>query len=89
MATAAPAFEDRQMSIGRVFQRAFSTIGHNAGVVLGIAAIVGAVPSVLMNLVMQSISGGKSAALASSAIRGTMFLFVWVFGDARRIVQGA
>ena len=36
MATAAPAFEDRRMSIGRVFQRAFSTIGHNAAVVLAI-----------------------------------------------------
>lgn len=91
MATAATVFEDRRMSIGRVFQRAFSTIGHNPGVVLGIAAIVGAVPSVVMNLVMQSIRGGDSAALAtrSSEFWGAMILS-WVFAVVLgALVQGA
>lgn len=91
MATAATVFEDRRMSIGRVFQRAFSTIGHNPGVVLGIAAIVGAVPSVVMNLAMQSIRGGDSAALAtrSSAFWGAMILS-WVFAVVvGALVQGA
>jgi len=48
MATAAPVYEERRMSIGRVFQRAFSAITFNPIVVLGLALLVGALPSLLM-----------------------------------------
>jgi len=80
MATVAPAYEERRMSIGRVFQRAFSTIGHNPLVVLSIAVLVGAVPSVLMSYVTRSINGGNPAALATTNMRAfwgaTMFSWV-------------
>ena len=49
MATAAPVYEERQMSIGRVFQRAFSAISLNPLVILGLALVVGALPSLLMS----------------------------------------
>jgi len=50
MATGAPVFEDREVSIGRVFQRAVSTITHNPVVVLGLALVVGAVPALILQL---------------------------------------
>jgi len=44
MATEAMAIADRSLSIGRVFSRAFSVIGNNPLVVLGIAFLLGALP---------------------------------------------
>jgi hypothetical protein len=48
MATAAPAFEDRRMSIGRVFQRAFAAIRLNPVVILLLALFVGALPGLVV-----------------------------------------
>ena len=50
MATAVPVFEDRRMSVGRVFQRAFSAIASNPLVILGLALVVGALPGLLMKM---------------------------------------
>lgn len=92
MATVTADYEERSMSIGRVFQRAFSTIGHNPIVVLGIAAILGAFPSVLMNYVIASsgMSAGAGAANASaSTIFGGMAASWIVAVVVGAIVQGA
>jgi hypothetical protein len=91
MATASPVYDDRGMSIGRVFQRAFSTIGHNPGVVLTIVVLVGVIPSVLMNFATRSLTGGDPAAAVNnmSAFWGAM-LFAWIIAVViGALVQGA
>src|SRR4051812_50013875 len=57
MATAVPTYEERDVSIGRVFQRATSTVAHNPLVVIGIAVVLGAVPSVVLNYATHSVMG--------------------------------
>ncbi|MEG3178062.1 hypothetical protein U1872_17605 [Sphingomonas sp. RB3P16] len=45
---------DRQMSVGRVFNRAFGTIGANPVTMFGIAFLFGALPSLLLGTVLPS-----------------------------------
>lgn len=54
MASAAADGEDRSVSIGRVFSRAFGTLGSNPVATFGIAFLFGAVPSFLLIYVMAS-----------------------------------
>jgi hypothetical protein len=54
MATAAPGSGDRSVSIGRVFERGFGTIGRNPLVTLGIAFAFGAVPFGLLSYAMEN-----------------------------------
>jgi hypothetical protein len=68
MATAAPVFEDRRMSIGRVFQRAFSAIAINPIVVLGLALVIGALPGLLMGYLFVQMGVGSPAAVQTGAI---------------------
>ncbi len=90
MATAASAIEDRRMSIGRVFQRAFSTISDNPLVVLGIAVVVGGLPSAIANLLIRGIVGAPKPGIPDfSAIWGAI-LFNWTIAVVvGAIVQGA
>jgi hypothetical protein len=53
MATVAAA-EERNVSIGRVFGRAFGTIGGNPVATLGIAFLFGALPSLLVGYLIQA-----------------------------------
>ncbi|HEY1606541.1 MAG TPA: hypothetical protein VGF77_13190 [Allosphingosinicella sp.] len=53
MATSAAAFEDRDFSIGRVFNRAFGTIGSNPVTTIGISFLFGALPATLVGLGSQ------------------------------------
>jgi hypothetical protein len=54
---AAPSqYEDRQMQIGRVFARAFGTIGANPLSVFGIAFLFGALPGALVSLATQALT---------------------------------
>jgi hypothetical protein len=83
-------YEERGMSIGRVFQRAFSTISHNPIVVLGLALVLGALPSVLFSLVTRpvmadAVANGRSL----SAMYGAMFVSWMVSIVLSAIVQGA
>lgn len=48
MSTQAPTYEDREMSIGRVFRRAFGAMALNPVVILGLALAIGALPGLLM-----------------------------------------
>lgn len=79
------------MFIGRVFQRAFSTIGHNFIVVVAIAAVVGAVPSVIMNYVMYSLTGGRPVDMTNGLREfWGASLFSWVLAVIiGALVQGA
>ncbi|WP_176496587.1 hypothetical protein [Sphingomonas sp. HMP6] len=45
---------DRRMSIGRVFSRAFGTIGAHPALMFGISFLFGALPGVLLNLLLPS-----------------------------------
>ena len=45
---------DRRMSIGRVFSRAFGTIGAHPVLMFGISFLFGALPGVLLNLLLPS-----------------------------------
>lgn len=55
MATQAEIVQGGDMEIGRTIGRAFSTIGSNPGVTLGIAFLFSAVPSTILNLLTQRI----------------------------------
>ena len=53
MATIAMDVPDRQVSIGRVFSRAFATIGGNPVTTIGIAFLFGALPRFLLGLIVR------------------------------------
>lgn len=92
MATAAPVFEERRMSIGRVFQRAFATIAHNPLVVVGLALVLGGLPSALVSYLTRSFTGPNAAALANGGQTRfwSVMLFSWVIAVIiGAIVQGA
>ena len=90
MATAATAYDDRQMSIGRVFERAFATIAHNPLVVLAIAIVLGGLPSALVNYLTQSVRGGTLASGPDRAAVWGAMVFSWILSIViAAIVQGA
>lgn len=94
MASSVPVFEDRQMSIGRVFQRALSAIGFNPAVILGLALVFGALPGLLMRYLFVQLGIGTSASLASGAISpgaftGAVFLSSLISLAIASIVQAA
>jgi MFS family permease len=68
MASVAGVYEERRMSIGRVFQRAFSAISLNPGVILGLALVVGALPSLIMSYAFFRLGLGNAEAIRSGAI---------------------
>jgi hypothetical protein len=61
MATAAYELEGRDVSIGRVFNRAFGTIGSNPVATLGIAFLFGALPATLIGYGSQYLQRGGVA----------------------------
>lgn len=90
MASTASISEKRQISIGRIFQLAFSTTAHNPLVVLGLAFLLGALPSVIFSYFTTSFM------TASVANGGSLYavwgagLFNWVISVViAAIVQGA
>jgi hypothetical protein len=91
MATVAPVYEERRMSITRVFQRAFQAISLNPVVILGLALVVGAVPSLLMTALISRSGIGSQASIQISfgAIIGAGFLSGVVGLVVSALVQGA
>src|SRR5437763_15292146 len=88
MATAAPVYEERRMSVGRVFRRAFSAIAFNPVVVLGLALIVGAVPGLIMTYVFVQVGLGSPAALQPGAISlRTMIGLIFLSGVVTMIIS--
>ena len=94
MATASPVYEEPGMSIGRVFQRAFSAISLNPVVILSLAFVVGALPAVIMTYVFYELglSGPatlRSGGISSSGYLGAIYLSSVVTLVISALVQGA
>jgi hypothetical protein len=94
MATVAPVYEERRMSITRVFQRAFQAISLNPVVILGLALVVGAVPSLLMSYLILRAGIGSPASIQNGsisfgAIIGAGFISGVVGLVVSALVQGA
>lgn len=68
MATAVAEASDRSVSIGRIFSRAFGTIGSNPVATLGIAFLLGALPSLLLTYAAQTFQAESVAILGSAGV---------------------
>ena len=90
-----PTYEDRSMSLGRVFERAVTAIRTNPVVILGIALLIGAVPGLLMTyfFVQMGLSPSADAvatgAISTSGIIATALVSVLIGMVISAIVQGA
>jgi len=94
MATAAPVYEERRMSIGRVFQRAFSAISLNPVVILGLALLIGAVPGLIMSylffrLGLFSPTTVQRGLISPSGLGAGIFLTSMISFVVSALVQGA
>lgn len=94
MATTVPVYEDRQMSIGRVIQRAFSAIQLNPAVILSLALVIGALPGLVASylffrLGLTSPATIESGAMSPRGMFGVMFLSSIVMFVISALVQGA
>lgn len=94
MASAVPVYEDRSVSIGRVFQRALSAVKLNPIVILGIALIIGAVPGLMISYTMfhlglYSPDATRAGGLTPSGFSSAMFISSLVGFTLSAIVQGA
>jgi uncharacterized membrane protein len=94
MATAAPAFEDRRMSIGRVFQRAFSAISLNPVVILSLALVIGALPGLIFTyaffrLGLTSPAAIQKGVMPGRGLLGAMFISWLLMMVLSALVQGA
>lgn len=90
MATTAPAFEDRRMSIGRVFQRAMAAISLNPVVILSLALLVGALPGIIINYGFVQLGvGAPRAALATGTISPLQFMSATLLSSVVMLVVSA
>jgi uncharacterized membrane protein len=71
MASAVADGEGRSVSIGRVFARAFGTIGSNPVATLGIAFLLGAMPSLLVTYVARNMEPQAYMTLGPAGAAGT------------------
>jgi hypothetical protein len=96
MATTAPSLGDRTMSIGRVFNRALAAVKNNPAVILGLAFVIGALPSLLVTyfFVQAGFYSAASSGLADgsfspSAFAGTIFISALIGLVIAALVQAA
>lgn len=92
MATVAPVYEDRDVSVGRVFQRAIDAVRINPVVIIGLGLLVGAVPSLLLSILSASLGLGLAAAPTSFSISrffGFLFFSVVITVVVSCFVQAA
>lgn len=94
MATAVPVYEDRAMSIGRVFQRAISAVQLNPVVILGLALVIGALPGLLLSygffrLGLGSPNAVRSGLISPSGFFAGTFLSSLIMLILSALVQGA
>jgi uncharacterized membrane protein len=94
MATATPVYEDRRMSVGRVFHRAFSAIALNPAVILGLALVVGALPGLIFSVAFVKLgltaqSALQAGTLSFRALMSAMFLSSLIMFVVSALVQGA
>jgi uncharacterized membrane protein len=89
MATAAADRDERSVSIGRVFSRAFGTIGSNPVATLGIAFLFGALPSLLLAYAVQTAGTQAFAVLGNAAVIAITVLSILIAIVLAMITQGA
>ena len=89
MASIAMNVPDRQVSIGRVFGRAFGTIGSNPVTTLGIAFLFSALPQTLFNQLTRMMGMSQGAKLAPAATVGLGLVGMILAIALYAIVQGA
>lgn len=89
MATVASEAGDRSVSIGRIFSRAFGTIGRNPVATLGIALLFSALPWMLVIYAVASLGVQAFASLGTTATIGVAIFFVVTFILLSMITQGA
>jgi hypothetical protein len=92
MASAASDGIDRNVSIGRIFSRAFGTIGSNPLTTLGIAFLFSALPSVALLFAAQNLQSfwlASMAGLGSGAIVGIAAFSFLIYMLLWMITQGA
>jgi uncharacterized membrane protein len=89
MATIASEAGDRTVSIGRVFSRAFGTIGRNPVATLGIALLFSALPWMLVIYATASLGVRAFASLGTAATIGVAIFTVVAFILLSMITQGA
>lgn len=93
MATAAPIYEDRSVSIGRVIQRALSAVQLNPVVVVGLALLVGALPALVITFVFVQLGLGTSQASVTTfslaRLFGATFFSNLILMVVSALVQGA
>jgi len=79
--------DDRSVSIGRIFNRAFGVMGSNPGVVFGVALLFGGVPRLLYMLLVGTNGVLRQAPLSAAAIGASLALFL-VSIVSRSLVAG-
>lgn len=93
MATSPTVYQDRDMSIGRVFERAVSTVRHNLAVIIGLALLLAVLPRIILTYLASSaglIGVFNPADPGSIAVVWTTMLVTMMIGFvASAIVQGA
>jgi hypothetical protein len=89
MATVAADGNDRSVSIGRIFSRAFGTIGSNPVATLGIAFLLGALPSLLLTYVAQTFQAESVAILGPAGVIAVGIFSVVMAITLSMVTQGA
>lgn len=82
---------DREVAIGRIFERSFATIGHNLAVTIGLALLFGAIPSALMTWGVTYLQRTDFREYSAAFIAGlyAAMLTSWIMGLAiNALVQG-
>jgi hypothetical protein len=73
---------DNRFEIGRVFERAFGVMGANGGVFAGLALLLGALPTAVIEIIQFSLMGGPAALTGQTTptINPSLWLFSVVGG---------
>jgi hypothetical protein len=80
---------DRSVSIGRIFSRAFGVMGSNPAVVFGVALVLGAGPQILYFLLIGSkLTAARTGVPFGAATIGSSLLVFLISMIARSLVSG-
>ncbi|HYG47426.1 MAG TPA: YciC family protein [Allosphingosinicella sp.] len=89
MATAAAAGNDRNVSMGRIFSRAFGTLGSNPVATFGIAFLFGALPSLVLAYFIQTVRAESLSVLGPAGMIAISIFSAVVAVVLGMITQGA
>jgi hypothetical protein len=89
MASVAGGAHDRRVSVGRIFGRAFGTLGSNPVATFGIAFLFGALPSLLLAYGMQTLRNGNFTPIGALGVIGLAIVSALISIVLAMITQGA